>query len=109
MADFQEQLSELESRNVLVVAGSVDSPEDAAKTIEDKGLTFPVAHGLDAAAFAESHGAYHDAKRGFLHGTGFLLGPDGKVTTALYSTGAIGRLTPAECLLLIDYYEKKDA
>ena len=54
---------------------------------------------VDAAAVAESTGAFmQSGDRTFLHATGFILTPDGKVATAVYSTGPIGRLNPTEVL-----------
>ena len=33
-----------------------------------------------------------------MHATGFVLRPDGKIATAVYATGPIGRLNPTEVL-----------
>ena len=89
-----------------VIAASVDTIEDAQKTVDRHKLTFPVAHGLSAREFSQRTGAFFDDAKGFLEATGFLLRPDGVVATAVYSTGAIGRLTAADTLGMIDYLNK---
>ena len=76
--------------------------------MERKNLTFPIAYGLDARAFAAMTGAFFDDVRGYLHATGFILKPDGKVYEAVYSTGHIGRFVSADALFLIDYRIKQD-
>ena len=72
-------------------------------------MTFPVAYGLDARAFAAQTGAFFDDVRGFIHATAFILRPDGKVDQAVYSTGPIGRFTAADALFMIDYRSKKSS
>ncbi len=84
----------------------MDNLEDVRKTIERHKLTFPVAHGLHARDFSQRTGAFFDGEKGFLEATGFLIAPDGRIATAVYSTGAIGRLTAADTLGLIDYLTK---
>lgn len=77
--------------------------------VEEGKLGFPIGYGLDVKDIAERFGAFYDEGRGFLHATGFLVRPDGKIANAVYSTGSIGRLTPADSLRLIDYYQKREA
>ena len=107
MADFQSRISDFDEKKIKVIAASADSLEDARKSVERKKLTFPIAYGLDARAFAAMTGAFFDDVRGFIHATGFILRPDGKVDEAVYSTGPIGRFTPADALSMIDYHIKK--
>lgn len=107
MADFQSHISDFDQKRIKVIAASADSLEDARKSVERKKLTFPIAYGLDARAFAAMTGAFFDDVRGYLQATGFILKPGGKVEQALYSTGPIGRFTPADVLSLIDYRIKK--
>lgn len=109
MADFQKNLGGFEKLGARVVAASVEGLDEAKKTVTEQGLSFPVGYGLDALEVAARCGAFYDAERKFLHSTGFLLGPDGSVRIAAYSTGPIGRLTPADSLRLIEYYQKQDA
>jgi len=107
LADFQSHISDFDRTKIKVIAASTDTLEDARKSVERKKLTFPIAYGLDARAFAAMTGAFFNDVRGYLQATGFILKPDGKVEQALYSTGPIGRFTPADVLSLIDYRIKK--
>lgn len=90
-----------------LLAFSVDALEEAQKTQERQSITFPLAYGVNGPNFAAQTGAFYDADKGFLHASGFLLQPDGRLAAAVYSTGAIGRYTPAEVLGMIDYMLKK--
>ncbi len=104
MADFQGELTEFDQRDVAVIAGSVDTLEHAKETISKLGLTFRVAFGLNAIEFSAATGAFFKRQKSYLHATAFLLNPDGVVSNAIYSTGSIGRLTPADALRLIDHF-----
>lgn len=101
MADFQARLPAFTSRDILVLGASVDGLEEAKQTVERHGLTFPVAYGLQAAEWAERCGVFFNPERGFLQAAGFVLRPDGRVGAAVYSTGPVGRYSPADCLSLI--------
>ncbi len=90
-----------------MIAASVDLLNEARKTVERDRLAFPVAFGLDARDFATRTGAFFDAEGRYLQAAGFLLAPAGRVATAVYSTSAIGRLTAADTLGLIDYLTSK--
>jgi len=57
---------------------------------------------VDAVAVGESTGAFvQSGDRTFLHATGFVVNPEGKIATAVYATGPIGRLTPTEVLRMV--------
>ena len=109
MADFQRNLGKFKEREVLIVAASVDQLADAQKTVAEHGISFPVGYGLDAQEIANRYGAFFEGEKKFLHATGFLIRPDGSVCNAVYSTGSIGRLTAADSLRLIDYFQKQKA
>ena len=72
-------------------------------------LAFPVAYGLQAREFAAQTGAFFNAAKNYLHATGFLLDPSGTVLSAVYSTGAIGRLTASDALGTIVHQQKSEA
>ncbi len=103
MLAFQRKLAEFDALGVRVVAASVDPREAAGRTVERYGLTFPVGFGLDAREVAGMTGAFFEEKDGYLHATGFIVNPEGKVMNAVYSSSAIGRLVPEDCLGLIKY------
>jgi len=105
---YQRQLEKLEAEGIKVVALSADTLEDAQAVVDQHGVTFPVAYGLDVAQVAESIGAFYDeapshVPNPYLHSTGFILAPDGSVVVSVYSSGDIGRLEPADALGMIQY------
>ena len=106
MADFQTRVAAFTSRDIAVIAVSVDTLEQAAGTVKQNSLIFPVAYGLDGPAFAAKTGAFYHPEKGHLHATGFILDPEGRVANAVYSTGPLGRLIPADCIGLISSRQK---
>jgi peroxiredoxin len=88
---------------VKVVALSVDDETRGAALIEKHHLSFPVGHSADAAAIAATLGAYTNDEPRYLQSTGFVLAPDGSVITAVYSSGAIGRLVAEDVAGLVQY------
>ena len=106
MADFQTRIAAFASRDIAVIAVSVDTLEQATGTVKEHRLTFPVAYGLDGPAFAAKTGAFFHPEKGHLHATGFILDPDGLVADAVYSTGPVGRLIPADCIGLVSSRQK---
>ena len=85
---------------------SVDSEEDAQKTVADNKLTFPVFYGLDAREMVTTIGAYISEKKLYLHATGFILRPEKTIELATYSNGPIGRITADDAIGLIGYLRK---
>ena len=81
--------------------------EDAQKTVDAQKLTYPIAYGLSGSTLGESLGLYYHPK-GFIHATGFIIKPDGTVCVAVYGTGAIGRLSAKDTLMVIDFYQARD-
>ena len=75
--------------------------EEAEKTVERYGLTFPVVYGLIPREVSELTGAFYHAEENYLHATGFLVGMDGKIKNAVYSSRSIGRLVAKDCLNFI--------
>ncbi len=95
-----------------VIAASVDPLPIAEGFISELDLKFRLGYGLDKEEISSATGAFYEAKgnfeagrAGFLHATGFILDDEGKVRLALYSTGAMGRLTPEDCLAYIDAFK----
>jgi peroxiredoxin len=107
LLDFEKSIDELKNNNIDIIAASTDSEEDARKTVEKYSLTFKVGYGLNAAEVSALTGAFYEKGSGHLHATGFVLAPDGMITNAAYSTGAVGRLVAADCLALIKYLSEK--
>jgi len=98
-----EQLAQLDLR---VVALSVDDEATSRTTAEKRRITFPLGYGADATALAELTGAYVNAQPVYLQSTGFVLDPDGRVITAVYSSNAIGRLMPDDVVGFIKHMQE---
>lgn len=100
---FQRAADSLTDVGARVVALSVDDEATTRALIEKARLTFPVGHSTDAAAVAEATGAFVNPDPVHLQSTGFVLNPDGTVLVSVYSSGAIGRLTPEDVVGLVRY------
>ncbi|MDA2915436.1 peroxiredoxin family protein [Nitrospinae bacterium AH_259_B05_G02_I21] len=106
MADFQGKVDQFNKIGTQVVALSVDSEEDAQKTVEGNTLTYPVLYGLDAREMVSTIGAYINEGPLYLHATGFILRSDGTIVLGVYSSGAIGRLVAEDTIGLTKHYQQ---
>lgn len=103
LAGFGRAADALAELDVRMAALSVDDEATAKEFVEKRGLDFPVGYGADADEVARLTGAYtNDAPR-YLQSTGFVLDPDGAIVTAVYSSGAIGRLVADDVVGFIRY------
>ena len=103
LAGFARAASTLAELGVKIVALSVDDLATTNALIEKLRLPFPVGYGANADRVAALTGAYVDPERGHLQTTGFVLDPRGKVITAVYSSGAIGRLVADDVIGFVRY------
>jgi peroxiredoxin len=100
---FQRASATLADAGVQIVALSVDDEASTAGLIAKHSLTFPVGFGADARSVADLTGAFVNPDPVYLQSTGFVLDPAGKVVVSVYSSGAIGRLVPADVAGLVRY------
>ena len=70
---------------------------------ETRHWTFPLGYGADPTKVADTLGAFVHVDPPYLESTGFVLDPDGSVNTAVYSSGAIGRLVAEDVVGLVRY------
>ena len=103
LSGFARAAEALAKAGIEVVALSVDDEATSAAFAEKRGLTFPIAHSADAGEVADKVGCYVNDEPRYLQSTGFVLAPDGTVLTAVYSSGAIGRLVAADVIGFVDY------
>ncbi|MCY7341106.1 MAG: peroxiredoxin family protein [Pseudonocardia sp.] len=103
LAAFSRAADTFAELGIKVVVFSVDDEATSAALVEKHRLTFPVGHGADPDNIAAETGAYTNDEPHHLQSTGFVLAPDGTVITAVYSSGAIGRLVPDDVAGLIRY------
>jgi peroxiredoxin len=98
LAAFARAADQFAEEGVKVVSVSVDDREKSEALIEKHHLGFPVAYSADARAVSAATGAFVNDDPVCLQATGFVLDPEGRIVTAVYSTRAIGRLMPDDVL-----------
>ena len=89
---------------IAVLAASVDSLDKATGIQED--LSFPIAYGVTREQ-ADMIGAWWEDRRSIIQPSEFILDGGGKVVSATYSTGPVGRMAASDALKLIEFLEKK--
>ena len=103
LAAFARAAAEFAGENIKVVSVSVDDREKSEALVEKHKLGFPVGYGADARSVSAATGAFVNDDPVCLQATGFVLNPEGRIVTAVYSTGAIGRLLPDDVLGFVRY------
>ena len=103
MGGFGEQFSELQNLNTRIVAASTDNLENSTAIAAD--LPFPVAHGVTRDQ-ADTLGSWWEDRRGLIQPSDFILNHEGKVLSATYSSGPIGRVEAVDSVRFIAFQEK---
>ena len=103
LAAFARAADKFAGEGIKVVSVSVDDREKSETLVEKHKLGFPVAYGANARAVSAATGAFVNDDPVYLQATGFVLNSEGRIVTAVYSTGAIGRLLPDDVLGLVRY------
>jgi hypothetical protein len=78
----------------------VDSEEESAKVAAD--LSFPIAYGMTRAD-GDALGAWWDDRRDHIQPSEFLINGKGRVMSSTYSSSPVGRMDPAETLVLVNF------
>ena len=68
---------------------------------------FTVAYSLEVPRDADKIGAFWDDRHKIFHATNFILNPKGKMVSASYSTGPIGRIVAEDALSYIRFQKKR--
>jgi len=102
LAGFEFWKAQLAAAGVKVVAASVD-PLDKAKEVA-AGLSFPVAYGVTRAQ-ADQLGAWWEERRQIVQPSEFLVGPGGKILSATYSSGPLGRVEATDVVRMVNFVE----
>jgi peroxiredoxin len=100
---FQHASDKLAELDIRVIALSVDDEATTGELVADHGLEFPVGNGADPREVADATGAFLNLEPTYIQSTGFVLDPQGRVITSVYSSGAIGRLVPDDVAGLVGY------
>jgi peroxiredoxin len=109
LAGFSRAGDKLAELGAKVVALSVDDEATTAELVAKHKLGFPLGHSADVDEVAAATGAYVNDDPRYLQSTGFVLAPDGTVLTAVYSSGAIGRLVADDVLGFLRYTQEHAA
>lgn len=105
LVDFESNSLLFNNLGIQVMACSVDDEPQTQDLAEGMHLDFvKLVHSINAVEVASATGAYiQQGDRTFLHATGFLLDPEGKVVNSVYSSGPIGRFTPDDILKKVSF------
>jgi peroxiredoxin len=109
LAAFARSRESLRAIGVEVVALSVDDEATSAALVEKLRLSFPIGFGANVDEVAAATGAYVGEGSAYLQSTGFVLDKRGRILTAVYSSGAIGRLLPDDVAGFVQYFESHHA
>jgi len=103
LAAFSRAGDRFAQEGIKIVSLSVEDRGMSEALVENHKLGFPVGYGADARAVSAATGAFINEDPAYFQATGFILNPEGRILTAVYSTGAIGRLLPDDILGFIRY------
>lgn len=109
MADFQKHRADIEALNTSVYALSTDPLDQAAITVEQHGLDFPVIYGVDGPKTAELLGAWYEARRNIVQPANFILNPKREIVQLSMAMGPIGRFTTEDVLRNLKFMQEKAA
>lgn len=85
-----------------IIAGTNDTQEQTLEVAAD--LSFPVACGMTQED-AQAIGAWWEPRRDHIQPSEFILRGDGKVMASTYSNSPVGRMDPAETLVLLKFLD----
>jgi len=104
LAGYDAAKAEFDEMGIAILAASVDPLEKATEV--QGGLSFPIAYGVtrDQAAAID---AWWEDRRSIIQPSEFVLDGGGKVLSATYSTGPVGRMDAGDALRLVKFLEKK--
>lgn len=105
LAAFSRASERLAAVGISVVALSVDEEVTSKALVDKLRLGFPVGFGANAADIAALTGAFVAEDSAYLQSTGFVLDRRGRILTAVYSSGAIGRLVPDDVAGFVRYVD----
>jgi peroxiredoxin len=98
----------LAAEDLTTIALSADSRTTAQQTVEDLHVPFAVGCEADVPQVAKALECYTDPDMTFFQSTGFVVDPEGNIKLALYSSGPIGRLGPADVLGFVNRRRDKN-
>jgi peroxiredoxin len=107
LAAFSRAREIFAAAGITIVALSVDDKATSQALVARLRLSFAVGFGVNADDIAAVTGAYVADDSAYLQSTGFVLDRSGRILTAVYSSGAIGRLVPEDVAGFVRYVESQ--
>ena len=103
MGGFSEELAALKELGASVAVATAE-PIEKAQEVADQ-VSLPIAYGVTKDQ-ANQLGAWWEDRRQIIQPSDFVLNDSGKVLSATYSTGPIGRLEAVDAVRFIQFQEK---
>lgn len=114
-----------------IIGGSADSLDTTKKALEELGVQYDLAYGIDVDKIARITGAFYEIYREahpvhqpresaakvteapkaeekkFLQPTAFIISPEKKVEVACYSSAHVGRISGKDVYTLVKYLKEE--
>ncbi|OGA50243.1 MAG: hypothetical protein A3F74_16750 [Betaproteobacteria bacterium RIFCSPLOWO2_12_FULL_62_58] len=102
MAGFEKLKADLDAVGARVFAASVDPVDKAGEVAAE--VSFPVGYGVTR-EIADKLGSWWEERRSIVQPSEFIIDASGKVLTASYSDGPLGRIDAADVIKFINFRE----
>ena len=102
MAGFEKLKADLDAVGARVFAASVDPVDKAGEVAAE--VSFPVGYGVTR-EIAGKLGSWWEERRSIVQPSEFIIDAGGKVLTASYSDGPLGRIDAADVIKFINFRE----
>ena len=89
---------------VSVVAASIDTGEHSKEVADE--VSFPIGEGVTR-DIADKLGSWWEDRRGIIQPSEFIVGGDGKILHASYSSGPLARTEGGDVVRLVAFLEKR--
>lgn len=103
MGGFRDELAALKELGASVAIATAE-PKEKAQEVADQ-VSLPIAYGVTKDQ-ANQLGSWWEDRRQIIQPSDFVLNKEGKVLSATYSTGPIGRLEAPDAVRFIQFQEK---
>jgi len=102
LAGFEKLKADLDAVGARVFAASVDPVDKAGEVAAE--VSFPVGYGVTR-EIADKLGSWWEERRSIVQPSEFIIDAGGKVLTASYSDGPLGRIDAADVIKFINFRE----
>jgi peroxiredoxin len=102
LAGFEKLKAELDAVGASVLAASVDPIDKAGEVAAE--VSFPVGYGVTR-EIVDKLGSWWEERRSIIQPSEFVIDATGKILTASYSDGPLGRIDAADVVRFINFRE----